>query len=199
MKKQNLFNKVMARKIYIAKVGVPVWATALGAGVIGATAGQGGGPTLSGGAAGTTGLAVGGDGGLTLSQSIVLAYDSMQNHTVSGGQDGVIAVSDDGTSFTVAVEAFEDQPVDVNLDLVNESSTLAFAQMTCVGPTNTVTIDIEEFTGEADGVEVARQGRDTWLMKVPDIEASSDEDVAITLSGKAGFHTIRCSIKQISG
>lgn len=217
MKKQNLVNRVMTRKIYIARVGIPVWATALGAVVIGATAGQAVGPILSGGVTGTIGLGVGGDGGVSISQSIVLAHESDQAHYISGGEDGVIAVSDDGTSFTIAVEAFENQPVDVNLDVQNDSGADAFAQMTCIGPSALTTIDIDELTSEDEhvdvddedgdtdvaelitGVQIARMGRDTWLMKVPSFEASGDADFALTLSGRAGFHTIRCAIKQISG
>jgi hypothetical protein len=216
MQRHNAVHKMLGRKVYIAKVGVPAWASALGAVVITATAGQAVGPILSGGVTGNIGMSVGGDGGLTLSQSIVLAHEDTSFHLIDGGEDGVIAVSDDGTSFTIAVEAFEDQTVNVQLDVVNESDEDAYAQLTLLGPSS-VTIDADEMDAEdahvdaADedgdtdvletitGTQLARLGRDTWLMSVPGWEDEGDTDFQISLTGNAGFHTVRASIKQISG
>ncbi len=181
--------RTMFGKIRMGRLGLPIWALALTIVAMVAAAGQAVGPVLSGQINGTAGLVVG--------QSIVLATEGTTAHDITGEEDGVIVVSDDGTGFTAAVEAFRGQTVSIKLDLHNKGDQDSAALITIIAPRG-VDIDADEVTGEPDGVEVAKMSRNTWLMTVPAGEDEGDADVQIDLTGEPGFFTIQASIVQIA-
>ncbi len=182
----------MSSNVRLGRLGLPIWAlviTVMAMAAMVAAAGQAVGPVLSGQINGTTGLVVG--------QAIVLDTTASSAHAVTDTEDGVIVVSDDGTGFTAAMEAFRGTTGRILLDLKNKGTQDSAALITIIAPRG-VEIDANEVTGEADGVAVAKMSRNTWLMTVPNGETGGDQDVELSLTGEPGYFTVQASIVQIA-
>lgn len=203
----NKFKRLLASRVYIRKIGVPVWVTVLALVVIGATAAQAVGPVLSGNIVGNVGTSVGGGGGVTVSQSIVLATGATAKHIITGADDFTLALDTDGTAFTAAIETTENKPVKLLLDIDNKSKALTNAFIFITSPDG-FTVDADNLTFDAadpatadfdtHGVSIAQFNATTWLMTIPGTEVAGDQDIQVTIRATTGFHTVRVVIKQMT-
>ena len=182
-------NKTFTKKLRLGRVGLPLWSLALAGAAVVAAAGQAVGPVLSG--------SISGSAGLTVEQAILLSTTA-SDHSISGhaGDDSLIVVNDEGTSFTVAIEVHVgDSPV-INLDLRNVSDADGNAILELNAPKG---IDVEVDETSANLGE-AQMGPSAWLLFV---DKDNTDSLSITVSPKddlkPGFYTISGRIVQITG
>jgi hypothetical protein len=184
---------ILSKKVRLGRISVPVWTSVLTLAAVAMTAGQAVGPVLAGSVTGTVGL--------TVEQAITLDTDTLgENPSVdapNGGDiDWVSTFNDEGTEFTVAVEMFVGQRIELNLDLVNDSGVSGAAMLELNVPAG---IDVELDRNDDGSIEEAQASRNTWLMVVPDGTSETYIQIEPKDNVAPGFYTISGRIVQISG
>ena len=179
--------KLLKRKIGFGRFAVPMWFAGLSVLIIAATAGQAVGPVLSGGVQGSTGLVV--------EQSIVLD-DTAASHSVTGADDAVVTVNDDGSSFTAAIEMHVGDTGILKPAINNNSDADGNAIMELNVPRG-IDVEVEASTGTT--LKEAQLTRSSWLMVV---NSGNSETIDITIESKddikPGFYTISGRIVQVA-
>ena len=181
--------RFLGRRLGIGRIGLPLWTLALAALVL-AVAGQALGPVLSG--------MVTGSAGVVVERSIRIDRDFSDVYSNFGADDATLTVSDEGDSFTAALEMHVGA-LDNLLILVieNTSGATVNAELTLNLPAGLMA-DIDSF-----GIDVieAKLDNNTWLLTLT--EDSEDEDLDITLVMKddaaPGFYTVTGMLRQTSG
>ncbi|MBI4311053.1 MAG: hypothetical protein HY681_04650 [Chloroflexi bacterium] len=181
--------KAFRKQIRMGKFAMPLWSLALAGAAVVAAAGQAVGPVLSGSVSGTAGL--------TVEQSVLLSTNA-SDHSITGhvGDDSLIVVNDEGTSFTAAIELHVgDFPV-INLDLRNVSDADANAILELAAPAG-VDIEVDEASGNLGEAQVSSNA---WLLFV---DKDNTDSLSITVSPKddlkPGFYTISGRVVQVTG
>lgn len=216
------YSRVMARRIRLLGRAIPLWAAVGAAVALPAAAGQAVGPVLSGSITGSNPVAVG--QAILLDTAVPFGKNpgfGNQNDILGEANDpsdGVTARSEDGTSFTVAMELYTGQRAAVNIYLANKSGADAAALLELSYPRG-FSIGLADIdrpdeggsnvngTGGPIGSNVVREaqaGQASWLLTVG-ASAGTGNDDGVTLLVRPqpdispGFYTITGRITQISG
>lgn len=192
----NAVRRVVATRLRVGRLALPAWLAAAAVLAIAAAAGQAVGPILAGSVTGTAGV--------TGEQALVL---SLSSTTVSGhaGDDRVMVVNDEGTSFTAAIEMHvgdigypgNSESAAILLGLQNTANAVVSAILELSIPAG---LDIEVEPSSGSNVEEAQLNKGTWLLRVP-TSASGTVNIYIEPKddAKPGFYTITGRVVQISG
>jgi hypothetical protein len=186
--------RLSKRKIGIGKVAVPAWlAVALfSLLVVAVAAGQAVGPVLSGGVQGSVGV--------TAQQGLILNATSSSHRIqfASGhADDALITVSDEGASFTAAIEMHIGDTAIIMLDIDNTSDADSNAVLELNVPRG-IDVEVEE-DNDAGGISEAQLTRSSWLMRINsgatgflNISISPKDDLA------PGFYTVTGRLVQVA-
>ena len=185
---------LLASKIRLGRVSVPVWTSVLALAVTGLAAGQAVGPVLTGSVTGSVGL--------TVEQAITMDTDRGVNGlNVSGADDSVSTVNDEGTEFTVAVELNVGQRILIDGFVRNDSGADGAVMLELNVPAG-IDVELDEL---GDDMGEAQLTRSSWLLLVDDVAGTVDDDDGFRLTVepkddlKPGFYTITGRLVQISG
>ena len=177
----------LRRQIRLGALKVPVWTLGAATLLIAVAAGQAVGPVLAGGVQGSAGVAV--------EQSIIIDEDSGDT-TVTGANEFVITVNDEGTGFTAAIEMQVGDSAVLELDVDNESDDDGNAILE-LNTASGLDIEVEE-TGTT--IEEAQLSRNTWLLTVD--AGGTGDTLDITISPKdnlqEGFYTVTGRLIQVT-
>jgi len=187
---------VLKRRVPLWNSCVPVWSAAAAAIVVmGVAAGQAVGPVLAGDVTGTANV--------TAQQAIVVTNKS----TVTLGNPtdkGLVVVSDNGASFTAALEQhIGDGHQRLNLNIKNNSNA-----------TSSIVLQLKV----PQGIDLAANSANTWVLKEALLDISSDKtsqtmllslagstdaDLQLSMESKddaaPGSYTVSGTLVQISG
>lgn len=183
--------RVAQRRLQLGRLGFPVGAIALATVVAGTFSAQAVGPVLSGN--------VQGFGGLVASQALVIKTGS-PNNLVDGADQAVVAVNEDGTDFTVAMETFIGRKQTLKLVMVNLSGKDANGIVELNVPAG-VAVDV---LGADDVLALAQSSRNNYLfkMRANGNAANDNADIKVDLMPKAdsapGFYSITGRIFQVA-
>ena len=185
--------KAFGKKIWLGRVGLPLWALALAGMAIVAAAGQAVGPVLSGSVTGSAGLTT--EQAIALTEGGTFLIDSLD----TGLDEGLGVISDDGTSFTAAIELHVGDTVVMHLPVKNVSDARGHAILELLPPAG-VDVEVEDSNNASTDLQEAQMSRNAWLLSVINANA---ETLDITISPKddlkPGFYTISGRIVQITG
>ena len=174
----------MNGKIQILGRSLPAWVIAVA--LIVATAGAAAGTVLSGAVAGQVSTSV--------SQSL-----SIDSGSVTGADNAIFTVSDNGTNFSAAAEINNGDQYTIALVLQNGSSQSAVFELTLVGPRDVgLSVAGSAAAGSKVDVRAVRTRATTWKGSI----ASGNGDLTITVAAAddmdPGYYSINGSIKQVS-
>ncbi|MBI2916924.1 MAG: hypothetical protein HYY01_02935 [Chloroflexi bacterium] len=184
-------NRVMGRRLRLGGIGFPVWAIGLATVLAGAFSAQAVGPVLSGN--------IQGFGGLVASQALVIKTGSPSN-LVDGADQSVVAVNEEGTDFTVAIETVIGREQTLKLVLVNLSGKEVNGVLELNSPSG-VSVDAE---GADDVLALAQSSRNTYLFRMRANGSSPNDipDIKVELKAKAeaspGFYAITGRVLQVA-
>ena len=169
----------MSGKVLILGKSLPVWVIAVA--LIVATAGAAAGTVLSG--------AVAGQVSTTVSQSL-----SINSGSISGADNAIFTVSDDGTEFSAAAEINNGDKYTIELVLGNASTDTATFELSLAGPKD---VGLSA-SGEATKVQAVRISATTWKGSVVAGSGKLTITVAAADDMDPGFYSIEGSIRQVS-
>ena len=176
----------MRGKVRIFGGSLPVWV--LAAALIAATAGTATGVVLAGNV----------DGRVAATASQAIKIGDGAGTTVSGADEGLVFVEDDGTGFHAAAEINTGDDYEVELSVSNLSDDELTGELTLTAPDG-ITLDVEKAGAITD--DILQSGPSTWKFKLPvnDADATTDMKITVALADDTppGFYSIDGTIEQV--